>query len=100
MNRGFPCKDRDRVVYLLRWLASTCNVPFHGALGEPEDTAILEVESGILPACSNKKKGHLGCRHIYTHIPKVKVVELNLNISERGALLVFFCFMYFILPRL
>ena len=34
---GFLCKDRDRVVYLLRWLASTCNVPFHGALGEPED---------------------------------------------------------------
>lgn len=32
-----PLKDRDRVVYLLRWLASTCNVPFHGALGEPEE---------------------------------------------------------------
>lgn len=32
-----PLKDRDRVVYLLRWLCTTCEVPFEGALGEAEE---------------------------------------------------------------
>ena len=31
-------QDRDRVVYLLRWLCTTCEVPFEGAPGEPEDS--------------------------------------------------------------
>ena len=31
-------QDRDRVVYLLRWLCTTCEVPFEGAPGEAEDT--------------------------------------------------------------
>eukprot|EP00913_Durusdinium_trenchii_P010510 g9855.t1 len=29
--------DRDRVVYLLRWLATSCDVPLTGAPGEPEE---------------------------------------------------------------
>ncbi|CAK9065982.1 Selenocysteine-specific elongation factor (Elongation factor sec) (Eukaryotic elongation factor [Durusdinium trenchii] len=32
-----PLKDRDRVVYLLRWLATSCDVPLTGAPGEPEE---------------------------------------------------------------
>lgn len=32
-----PLKDRDRVVYLLRWLCTTCEVPFEGAPGEAEE---------------------------------------------------------------